>query len=145
MPSRSDEIEFLQAQLQRARMNMSEDVHDLVQNARDMTDWRRHWRGHPWVACAAAIGLGYLVVPARRFGKAEAQKLAEVAQATSASLPKSPTKRLISELGGMAVGFVAQRGIRFLGQQMEQFFAGRNHPTDPVNREHDASLHDYEK
>jgi hypothetical protein len=121
-----NEIEALQQQMQQVRMDLGDEVHDLVENARAMTDWRLYWRRHPLAWCGAAAVLGYLAVPRRTFGNADARSLEEVLRASVANAPPPPTKRLVTELAGMAMGFVAQRGMKFLGDQLQHYL--HSHP-----------------
>src|SRR5258708_38688309 len=66
MDTTTPELAQLQEQMHQVRMDLGEEVYDLVENARAMTDWRVHWRRHPLAFCAAAALAGYLVVPSRR-------------------------------------------------------------------------------
>jgi hypothetical protein len=141
MASGVDEIERLRREMHQVRLNLGDEVHDFVENARAMTDWRVHWRSHPWIGCAAALALGYLVVPSRRVGLTDARRLAEQAQAAAAGSPSSPARQILFKLGGMALGFAAQRGMQFLGQQIDHFVAARSHSTDEYSQE-TAGRHD---
>src|SRR5262245_11005813 len=96
------------------RMNLGDEVHTFVANARAMTVRLFQWRRHPVVGALASLGLVYLVVPTRKFGPADARRLAEVAQVTSAAEPTSPTRQLLMKLGGIVLGFAAQRGVQLL-------------------------------
>ena len=125
-------------------MNLGDEVHTFVEKARAMTDWRLQWRRHPWMGCLAALGLGYLVIPTRKFGPADARRLDELAQVTAAAAPSSPARQLAFKLGGLALGFVAQRGVRFLGEQIEQFVAAHARSHETVAPEM-AGSHDYEQ
>lgn len=106
------EIEEISKQMQQIRTSVGVDIHDLVENARALTDWRHYWRQHPWACCGAAIVLGYSVVPSRRFGNTDARTLATLAQGSHAKSSAAPGKRIISELAGMVLGMVVQRGMQ---------------------------------
>src|SRR5262245_109042 len=108
MPSAVDELEHLQLQMYQVRMNLGDEVHTFVENARAMTDWRLQWRKHPWIGSLAALGLGYLVIPTRKFGPADARRLADVVQVTAAAAPASPARQVLVKLGGIVLGFAAQ-------------------------------------
>ena len=151
MPSQSPEIDELQRQMQRVRTSLGVEVHDLVENARAITDWRRYWRSHPWAWCGAAAILGYVVVPSRRFGQADVGTLAELsraeatrakatraesngAEATRASAASAapPRRRgVMADLTGMAIGFVVQRGMQVLGRKLEGLLNSRTASSSP--------------
>lgn len=68
--STPDEIE---QQLAAIRSVLKRDVRDLVSEARELIDWRCHFRAHPWLYCGGAAALGFLLVPrGRRRLKVEA-------------------------------------------------------------------------
>ncbi len=138
------EIDQLQEQMHQVRRNLGEDVHGLIENTRAMTDWRSLWRKHPWVGAAAAATLGYLVVPARRFGKADARRLADLASATATSVPLSPARRIAWEIAGIILGAVAQRGIQFLGQSVLRRVADRPDSRYAPEPESEEASHDHE-
>jgi len=121
-----NEIEALQRQMQQVRMDLGEEVHDLVENARAMTDWRAYWRKHPLAWCGAAAVLGYLAIPRRKFGTADARSLEEILKVSAANAPPPPGRRIVSELAGMVMGVVAQRGMKFVGDQLQQYL--HSHP-----------------
>lgn len=120
------EADQLQQQMRQLRMNLGEEVHDLVEHARAATDWRLYWRNHPWAWCGAVAALGYLIVPARHFGKSDARSLVELSQLVRLPAPPSASRRIMAELAGMAIGFVAQRGMQVLGHRLENLLS--SHP-----------------
>ena len=126
MDSHLNEIEQLRQQMHEVRTSMGEEVHDLVENARSATDWRLYWRNHPWAWCGAAAALGYLIVPTRRLGRADVQSLVKLSQSATKQAPPSAGRRIMVELAGMAIGFVAQRGMQLLGDRLETFLASHS-------------------
>jgi hypothetical protein len=143
MESTATELTQLQEQMHQVRMDLGEEVYDFVENARAMTDWRVHWRRHPWAFCTAAALAGYLVVPSRRFGGGGTRAFPQTTQAQAPQY--SATSQLLSKLTGMALGLVAQRGVEILGRQIEGFMASRAHGGD-LSPPHDGETdqHDYE-
>lgn len=131
MDSTASELAQLQEQMHQVRMDLGEEVYDLVENARAMTDWRVHWRRHPWVFCSAAVLAGYLIVPRGRLGGIDGGAAAEAARAQAP--PSSASSQLLSKLTGMALGLVAQRGLEILGRQIEGFIASRHQVGDPAH------------
>lgn len=55
----------IQAKMRTVRREVGEDVEEIVESARTLTDWRHYVRRYPLVAVGAAAALGYLVVPPR--------------------------------------------------------------------------------
>ena len=123
MPSHSQEIDELQRQMHRVRTSLGVEVHDLVENARAITDWRRYWRNHPWAWCGAAAILGYVLVPPRRFGQADVRTVAEltraeVERASGASAAAPQRRGIVANLTSMAMGFAVKQGLQVLGRQL---------------------------
>jgi hypothetical protein len=123
MASASNEIAELHQQMDRVRKSASVDVHDLVENTRALTDWRRYWRHHPWAWCGAATVLGYYLVPARRFGNSDSQglaelRLAELSQASQAKASAPRKNPILSELAGIALGILIQQGKQLVAQRV---------------------------
>ncbi|HTI52037.1 MAG TPA: hypothetical protein VL475_13830 [Planctomycetaceae bacterium] len=116
MESKSNEIADIKQQMRQVRMSMRVDVHELVKNARSLTDWRHHWRLHPWASCGAAAVLGFLVVPRRRFGNADAQRLTALSEPSLALSSRS--NPIISELAAIALGILIQQGKHLVAHRM---------------------------
>ena len=143
MPSHLQEIDELQRQMHGVRTSLGVEVHDLVENARAITDWRRYWRSHPWAWCGVAAILGYVVVPSRRFGQADVRTPAELGRAestraestrASAGSAAPPRRRgILADLTGMAMGFVVQRSMQVLGRRLEELLNSRTASSSPPN------------
>ncbi|HLJ11857.1 MAG TPA: hypothetical protein VKU82_11745 [Planctomycetaceae bacterium] len=131
--TQNDEIDEIQRQMREIRINLGDEVHGLVNKARAMTDWRVHWRKHPWIWGSAAAALGYLIVPSRRFGDSDARTLADIARASSANLAAhSPRRRIISELASLALGIVAKKAMQELGRRFEGVVSRSEKPAAPA-------------
>ena len=52
-------------QMTAIRMNLDGEVGGIVRNAQKLVDWRYYVRNHPWASILAAVGVGYLAVPAK--------------------------------------------------------------------------------
>ncbi len=126
MNSPTTEAEALQLEMQNIRMCLGAEVHGLVENARSMTDWRQYWRTHPLLWCGAARAAGYLIVPSKRPEKSPVQDLAGAAPAAAAPPSSSIGRKLVAELTGMGLGFVAQRGMLLLGNYLDAFLTSRS-------------------
>jgi hypothetical protein len=143
MDSTANELVQLQEQMHQVRMDLGEEVYDFVENARAMTDWRVHWRRHPWAFCTAAALAGYLIVPSRRFGGIDVRTLGLSALPPAAS--RSAGSQLLSKLAGMALGLAAQRGLEVLGRHVESQMASRRRAADLGQRvDVETDQNDYE-
>jgi hypothetical protein len=144
MDSPANELAQLQQQMHQVRLELGEEMNEFVDNARAMTDWRVHWRRHPWAFGAAAALAGYLIVPSRRFGEIDARTLAQAAQTQVP--PRSATSQLFSKLTGMALGLLAQRGAEIIGRQLEGFLASRGGQASDAGPQVDgeSDQNDYE-
>jgi hypothetical protein len=47
--------------IDRQRDQLGENLHELESRLRDATDWRLHYKRHPWVMISIATGAGFLL------------------------------------------------------------------------------------
>lgn len=134
MDSASNDIADIKQQMRQVRMSVRVDVQELVENARSMTEWRPYWRRHSWVWCGAAAVLGYSVVPLRRFGNADAHRLAALSEPLRGKPPASGGNLIVSELAGMALGILIQQGKQLVAQRVARVFASRAADPVPLHR-----------
>ena len=118
-----DEIE---RQLAAFRSVLKRDVRDLASEARELIDWRCHFRSHPWLYCGGAAALGFMLVPrGRRPIKVEASVVAGtdgdnkfVARAPATGLPqdesllKTALRLAATVLVRESLGYLMQRARR---------------------------------
>lgn len=55
----------IREQMARIRRDLNEDVEAVVENAKELTDWRGFVRRHPILSVGAAAVVGFVVVPNR--------------------------------------------------------------------------------
>jgi hypothetical protein len=119
----SVEASAILQRMEEVRCELDEDVQDIVEDARDLGDWRSYVKRHPWICLGAAFAAGYFVVPPR------APKLPPDVQTASDSANQgSPTRSYLSAAGdarGMLLSFVGNLVMRqlasFAMQQAEKF------------------------
>ena len=117
----ADTAEEIQSQMRQVRRELGEDVQEIVDNARIMTDWKHYVRAYPWVCMGVALAAGYFVVPSRpNLIRPDAKALAEwaksqklVVEPVSQARPK-PT--LSNQLASMAASALLQGGLAVLRQ-----------------------------
>lgn len=137
--SDSEQAEAIRREMATIRCDLHDDVHDVVETARDMADWRFYVRRYPWVAAAAAAALGFLIVPPRlEVTTPDPGTLAELAKQNRLVVRPRAEGRPQGGVAAKIVGFLAKAAVRsalaYLGQQ-----AGRLALSDPGQgeREHD--------
>jgi len=119
--SDADEI---QRQMREVRVELRDEVQQLVGNARELTDWPTYVRAYPWLCVGAAFAAGFLIVPSRPLViRPDAEGLVELARRNKLVVKMetpAPQKRggLVAELVGMAAGALLQRGISIASDQL---------------------------
>ena len=108
----SSESEQLRRQMVRIRNELSEDVSEVVEHAKALTDWQQFVRRHPWLCVGAAAAVGYLVVPSRLKARSPASAMTAPPAMSQGATPRSPvatTKQasvvnpLISAIAGVMI------------------------------------------
>ncbi|MBA3314214.1 MAG: hypothetical protein M3552_08290 [Planctomycetota bacterium] len=63
------------------RSTLDDNVHELVENARNLTDWRYYVKAAPWGTVGAAAAIGYFIVPRRiQIIQPDADEIAKLAK-----------------------------------------------------------------
>lgn len=76
-----DDAEAIRLRMASVRGTLDENVHELVENARNLTDWRYYVKAAPWGAVGAAAAIGYMIVPRRvRIVQPDADEIAKLAE-----------------------------------------------------------------
>ena len=107
----SPETEAIRQRMELVRCDLDEDVQEIVEGARDMSDWRYYVKTYPWICLGGALVAGYLIVP----GALGA--LASVA--ASASAKGGARGKLLSLIGNL----VMRSALTYAGQQARKLFA----------------------
>jgi hypothetical protein len=128
--------EEIQRQMRDVRSELRNDVQDLVDNARVMTDWHYYVRSYPWLCLGAAAAVGYLLVPSRvQVFKPDAQMLANLVRqhqvAVKTEVKPQPSGGLLGGLVNMAAGAALQGAMAIASQQLNQFLRGLATPASP--------------
>jgi len=128
--------EEIQRQMRDVRSELRNDVQDLVENARVMTDWHYYVRSYPWLCLGAAAAVGYLLVPSRvQVLKPDPQMLAELVRqhqvSVKAEVKPQPSAGLLGGLVNMAAGAALQGAMAIASQQVNQFLQGLATPPSP--------------
>jgi hypothetical protein len=130
--------EEIQQQMRQVRRELGEDVQEIVDSARTMTDWRHYVRTYPWVCLGAAAVVGFLVVPSRpQVMRPDAATLKEWARSQKLVVDPAGTVRtkptLLGQLAGMATGALVQGGLSLARQFALQQLAAATQPATRPN------------
>lgn len=112
------------ARMQDVRRHVGDDVHELVQKARTLSDWRYHVKNHPWACLATAFAAGFLIVPKRRTPAGDQTKeLIALLKKHDINLPHSgfqPSKGLASTLLAAAMPLAIRAGMSLVNQKFSR-------------------------
>lgn len=125
----------IQQQMRQVRRELGEDVQEIVDNARTMTDWKHYVRTYPWACVGVALAAGYFVVPTRpQVIRPDAQTLAQWAKDQKVAIePVAEVRRkatLTGQLMGMATSALLQGGMAVLRQYVSAQLAAPSQPAE---------------
>ena len=120
------------------RRDMHDEVDGIVENAKELVDWKYYVRQWPWAAVASAAAVGYLMVPRKievmRPDAATLAKLAKDNRVVVESQPQTAAKSssLVSTILSLAANTALRAGVAYAGQQLESAFGtAAAEPADP--------------
>ncbi|WZP00472.1 hypothetical protein EP7_002116 [Isosphaeraceae bacterium EP7] len=135
MSTASPEIDEIRKRMASIRREMHENVKGVVQNAEEVTDWRRYVRSSPLLALGGAFVVGYLIVPRKQAAVLAPQVIATPQGVTgpgpqqffAAAEPAAKKSSIARTLFGAAFGLVSPIAIRaaqgYAMQYLESFIA----------------------
>jgi hypothetical protein len=120
--SQSASAEEIRDQMAQVRRELNLNYGEVVENARDLTDWRYYVRNYPWATLGAAVAIGYLVVPNRiQMITPDANELLKLARKQKLVVEPKPQAEPKSTVGGQVFNMLANmltRGlISYAGQK----------------------------
>ena len=135
----------LRHEMAQVRQELQDDVGDVVENAKELTDWHHYVRRYPFACVGAALAIGYLVVPQKvAVMSPTAEQLEKLAKRDHLVVKPSPTSGAPSPgwkskalafganlLLRSVVTYVGQRAGKFIGEQQTVGDASRN--VSPTN------------
>ncbi len=124
MNNRAD-AEAVRRRMEQLRAELGHNVHETIQTARTMLDWRYYVRKHPWACMVAAAASGFLIVPrARQFVQPDPDALVELAKAHRLVVASPPAAVARGGLGGtilnMAINAFARGTVNYLAQRADR-------------------------
>lgn len=116
--------------MSQVREHLSHDVHEIAENARVMSDWRYYVRNYPLICAAAAVAVGYLIVPSRvRIVRPDPETLAELARRNRLVVKQStePERRggVINALIGLAATAAAKGLTQYVSREAGRYMGGK--------------------
>ncbi len=115
--------EQLREEMARVRRDLNLNYGEVVENARDMADWRYYVRRYPWASLGVAAALGYLVVPNRvELIRPDASELLKLAKKNKLVVEPKPSAEPKSSVGGalfnMMASMLVRGAIAYVGQKV---------------------------
>lgn len=139
--------EEIQRQMQSVRSSLRADVKELVDNARDMTNWKYYVRRYPLASVAVAAAAGFL---ATSFGaQAAASANAATPQAPLSDAVQPPLRTASSSFVGDLFSFctktattaLTRAALTLASQQLSKFVDGHHFAApDATRKENPADV-----
>jgi len=140
IPSGHDEAESILQQMREVRVELRDDVRQMVDSAHNMVDFSRYVRAYPWLCVGAALAAGYLVVPQRSVViRPDAEALIELARKhklfvkTEEPTAKKKRSGLFAELLGLAASTLLQGGLKVATSELSRAFSPPTHHSNGSN------------
>jgi hypothetical protein len=140
----SNDTEEIRRRMGKIRGEVLRDVDSLVHDMRKLTDWRYHWRNHPWLYLGTVATVGFMVVPKRpRVIEPNAEALAELAEHRRLVVENTPQSSVSETLSNaivrMAGRVVLRSAMNYLNDNGHRLFQKlwekrkRPESNDPAN------------
>ena len=142
-----DRTAQIRQQMREIRSDLRDDAATIVENAKLSVDWRHYLERYPWTCMAAALAVGYVIVPRRSpHWSMDRGDLEAMAQKLKSSLPtpaaatKEQSRGFLMGIALPLLGKVAMQGglallqSRFLGPNEER-------PQPPGSKRHPSHHH----
>ncbi len=114
--------EQIREEMARVRRELNLNYGEVVENARDMADWRYYVRRYPWASLGVAAALGYLAVPNRvELIRPDASELLKLAKKNKLVVEPKPAAQPKSSVGNalfnMLASMLVRGAIAYMGQK----------------------------
>ena len=137
----SSEAEAIQRQMREMRVELRDDMREMVVSANHMADISRYVKAYPWLCVGAALAAGYFIVPQRPVViRPDAESLAELAKkhklvvkTEEEEVAKKKRGGLFSQLVGMAAAALLQGGLKIATHQLSQALSPPHHHANGSN------------
>jgi hypothetical protein len=131
----SSVAERIQRRMHDLRGQLDDDVEEVVDSAKEFTDWRTYVRRYPWACVGVAAAIGYLVVPSRvELESPDVDTLLELAKQNKLVVEANPSPRKQEGLASTAFRFMlhaaGRSALSYLGQIVGELAARDSDATD---------------
>jgi hypothetical protein len=133
----SNVTEEIQERMHDLRGQLDSDLEQIVDTAKELTDWRTYVRRYPWACVGVAVAIGYLVVPPRmELESPDVDTLLKLAKKNKLVVEANPLPRggegIASSVLGLLLATAGRNALTYLGQKTGEMAAGDG---DVVERE----------
>lgn len=131
--------EEVQREMSAIRRQMDDDWRGVVENARELSDWKHYVRAYPWASFGVAAAIGFMIVPQRlKVMSPDADTLVKLAKDNrlivsqdreahaQPSLLKAALTLITSSMLRSGVALAGQQIGRLLAEQQNQQGAPRH-------------------
>jgi len=117
--TQADEI---QREMRQIRVELRDNVEEIVSSAREMVDWQSYVKAYPWLCVGAAAFVGYLLVPSRTTViRPDPEALRELTKSREMLEQQvKPKKSLVGMVIGMVAASAAQAAMSVASHQVQQ-------------------------
>jgi hypothetical protein len=131
----SSGAERIQHRMHDLRGQLDDNLEEVVDTAKELTDWRTYVRRYPWVCVGVAAAIGYWVVPSRvELESPDVDTLLELAKTNKLVVEANPAPRRREGIASTAFGFllnaVGRSALAYLGQKVGELAAGVTDAAD---------------
>ena len=138
--TQADEI---QKEMRQIRVELKENVQEIVSSAREIVDWQSYVKAYPWLTVGAAALVGYLLVPSRTTViRPDPEALRELTKSREMLEQQvKPKKSLMGMVVGMVAASAAQAAMSVASHQVQQLLHTLQQPpaSQTGGHRHDQS------
>jgi hypothetical protein len=125
----SSGAERIQHRMHDLRGKLDDNIEEVVDSAKELTDWRNYVRRYPLVCVGVAAALGYWVVPSRvELESPDVDTLLELAKSNKLVVEANPAPRKRGGMASAAFGFLlnaaGRSALTYLGHKVGELAAG---------------------
>ena len=131
----SSVAERIQHRMDDLRSQLDNDLEEVVDSAKEFTDWRTYVRRYPWACVGLAAAIGYLAVPSRvELESPDVDTLLELAKKNKLVVDANPSPRkregLASTTFRLLLHAAGRNALTYLGQKAVELAVGVSGATD---------------
>jgi hypothetical protein len=118
-----DSAEAIRRRMAELRRELSTDVREVRQSAKEMANPLYYLRRFPWASAAIAAGIGYMLVPKKKqIIQPDPEMLAEMFKKHQINLDPSKaspqTQSMLKSLAVMGLTWAVRTGLAYAGEQL---------------------------